>query len=122
ECPRSKEDSVATPFEEIDEDGEKMARDTVMTEEREDEERHLEMNDEEDDDESYWRKMVREDLRPAEIGFHHKAVCTVPDKKYIPRAQAEEVRRELWILMAEAAHEMDGEDTHAGARVTTMSF
>ncbi|KAK5967024.1 hypothetical protein GCK32_020770 [Trichostrongylus colubriformis] len=60
ECTRSREDSVATPFEEIDEDGEKMDRDTVMTEEREDEERHFEMDDEEDDDESYWRKMVRE--------------------------------------------------------------
>ncbi|KAK5980173.1 hypothetical protein GCK32_010981 [Trichostrongylus colubriformis] len=255
ECTRSEEDSVATSLEEIDEVGETMDRDTVMTEEREDEERHFEMEDEEDDDESYWRKMVREvnyessedeywserdepspkvrkmegpseiisrriirlrahllrmehdlerfpfrdrrdeslgvppwricafcgaegihfsdacphvrdgdtrldivyekglceccleaprghscryrsrecwycqrlsdsvfqDLRPAEIGFHHKAVCTVPDKKYIARAQMEEDRRELWILMAENAHEMDGEDTCVEAGVTTMS-
>ncbi|KAK6031236.1 hypothetical protein OSTOST_02610 [Ostertagia ostertagi] len=41
---------------------------------------------------------VFEDLRRSDGGFHHRAVCNVPDKKMVAYARMKETERELWRL------------------------
>ncbi|KAK6030577.1 hypothetical protein OSTOST_03283 [Ostertagia ostertagi] len=45
-----------------------------------------------------FRFTVFEDLRRSDGGFHHRAVCNVPDKKMVAYARMKETERELWRL------------------------